>query len=94
MLNNKEFLHLNSLIQEFDWLPIIEILGKTRLSPRGRKMEFYPTNLFRAFILKSYLLVDDHTVLVKRLQENKSYLKFCGFKKIPKNYILIFTTIE
>lgn len=88
MLNNKEFLHLNSLIQEFDWLPIIEIFGKTRLSPRGRKMEFSPTSLFRAFILKSYLLVDDNTVLVKRLQENKTYLEFCGFKKIPSHDIL------
>jgi hypothetical protein len=85
MQNNQEFLDLKSLIQEFDWLPIVQILGKTRFSRRGRKKEFETVNLFRTFILKSYLLIDDNTVLVKRLQENKSYLEFCAFKKVPSH---------
>ena len=85
MQNNKEFLHLKSYIQDFDWLPIVQILGKTRFSRRGRKKDFEPANLFRAFILKSYLLIDDNTTLAKRLQENNSYLEFCGLKKIPSH---------
>ena len=85
MQNNKEFLDLKSFIQEFDWLPIVEILGKTRFSRRGRKRDFNPINLFRAFILKSYLLVDDNTILAKRLQENPSYLEFCGLGKVPSH---------
>lgn len=85
MQNNKEFLDLKSFIQEFDWLPIVQILGKTRFSRRGRKKDFEPVNLFKAFILKSYLLIDDNTVLTKRLQENKSYLEFCALKKIPSH---------
>ena len=85
MQNNQEFLHLKSLIQEFDWLLIAQIFGKTRFSRRGRKKEFKTVNLFRAFILKSYLLIDDNTILVKRLQENKSYLEFCAFKKVPSH---------
>jgi len=85
MQNNKEFLYLKSLIQEFDWLPVVQIFGKTRFSRRGRKKEFSSVNLFKAFILKSYLLIDDNTNLAKRLQENNSYLEFCGFKKIPSH---------
>ena len=85
MQNNKEFLHLKSYIQDFDWLPIVQILGKTRFSRRGRKKDFEPVNLFRAFILKSYLLIDDNTTLAKRFQENNSYLEFCGLKKIPSH---------
>src|SRR3989338_6377795 len=88
MQNNKEFLDLKRFIQEFDWLPISEILGKTRFSRRGRKRDFNPVNLFRAFILKSYLLIDDNTTLRDRLQENQSYLEFCGFQKIPSHDIL------
>ena len=42
-------------------------------------------NLFKAFILKLYLLIDDNTVLTKRLQENKSYLEFCALKRIPSH---------
>lgn len=85
MQNTREFLHLKSHLQTFDWLPIVEILGKTRFSRRGRKKEFEPVKLFRAFLLKSYLLLDDNTTLVKRLQENKSYLDFCGLKKVPSH---------
>ena len=85
MQNSQEFLHLKSLIQEFDWLPIVQIFGKTRFSRRGRKRDFKPVNLFRAFLLKSYLLIDDNTVLVKRFHENKSYLDFCGIHKIPSH---------
>ena len=85
MQNYREFLHLKSLIQEFDWLPIKQILGKSRFSRRGRKREFGYVNLFKSFILKSYLLIDDNTILVNRLQENKSYLEFCGFQKIPSH---------
>lgn len=85
MQNTEEFLHLKSSIQTFDWLPIVEILGKTRFSRRGRKKEFEPVKLFRAFLLKSYLLLDDNTTLVKRLHENKAYLDFCGFKIIPSH---------
>lgn len=85
MQNNKEFEDLKSVIQTFDWIPIVEIFGKTRFSHRGRKKDFNPVNLFRAFILKSYLLVDDNTILTKRLQENKSYLEFCGLGKVPSH---------
>ena len=85
MQNSREFLHLKSTIQEFDWLPIVQIFGKTRFSRRGRKRDFNPVNLFRAFMLKSYLLVDDNTILAKRLQENPSYLKFCGLGKVPSH---------
>jgi len=85
MQNNKEFLHLKSFIQTFDWLPIVEILGRTRFSRRGRKKEFNPINLFRTFLLKSYLRIDDNTTLVKRFHENKAYLEFCGLKKIPSH---------
>ena len=89
MQNNDEFLHLKSTIQEFDWLPIVEILGKTRFSRRGRRKEFKPVNLFRTFILKSYLFIDDNTILVKRLRENKSfYLEFCGLEKVPSHDVL------
>src|SRR3989338_3182737 len=85
MQNNKEFLHFKSFVQEFDWLPIAEILGKTRFSRRGRKMDFNPVNLLRAFILKSYLFIDDNATLVKRLHENKPYLEFCGLGKVPSH---------
>ena len=85
MQNNGEFLHLKSYIQEFDWLPIVQILGKTRFSRRGRKKDFEPVNLFKAFILKSYLLIDDNTTLAERLQENIYYLEFCALKKIPSH---------
>src|SRR3989338_6628948 len=85
MQNSQEFLHLKSLLQEFDWLPIVQIFGKTRFSRRGRKRYFEPVNLFRAFLLKSYLLIDDNTVLVKRFHENLYYLDFCDIHKIPSH---------
>lgn len=85
MQNTEEFLYLKSFIQTFDWLPIVEILGKTRFSRRGRRKEFEPVKLFRAFLLKSYLLLDDNTTLVKRLHENKAYLDFCEIKSIPSH---------
>ena len=89
MQNKEEFLHLKTFIQRFDWVPIIELLGKTRFSRRGRRKEFKPVNLFRVFILKSYLLIDDNTILVKRLRENKSsYLEFCGLEKVPSHDVL------
>jgi hypothetical protein len=85
MQNNKDFLYLKSCIQSFDWLPVSQILGKTRFSRRGRKKDFEPVNLFKSFVLKSYLLIDDNTVLAKRLRESDSYLEFCGLKKIPSH---------
>jgi hypothetical protein len=85
MQNRSEFLHLKSYVQTFDWLPIAHILGKRPFSRRGRKIEFNPANLFRAFVLKSYLLIDDNTILVKRLFENRSYLEFCNLKKVPSH---------
>ena len=88
MQNNQEFLHLKSFMQTFDWLPITQILGKTGFSRRGRKKEFKPLNLFRAFLLKSYLLIDDNTTLVKRFYENKHYLEFCELKKSPSHDVL------
>jgi len=75
-------------MQHFDWLPIKEILGKTRFSRRGRKKDFEEVKLVKAFILKSYLLIDDNTILVKRLHENKDYLQFCDLRKIPSHDIL------
>ncbi|MBI4980587.1 hypothetical protein HZC30_03465 [Candidatus Woesearchaeota archaeon] len=88
MQNNTEFTHLKSFFDAFDWVPITEILGKTRFSRRGKKKIFAPANLFRAFVLKSYLLVDDNTILVKRLQENKNYLDFCNLNIIPSHDVL------
>lgn len=78
MQKDAEFVHLKRIMDTFDWLPLGEILGKTPFSRRGRKKEFLPVNLFRAFILKSYLLLDDNTLLVRRLSENKEYLHFCS----------------
>jgi len=49
------------------------------------KSDFEPINLFKTFVLKSYLLVDDNTTLVKRLHENHAYLEFCNLKKIPSH---------
>ncbi len=88
MKNNPEFVHLKGFFEAFDWLPIIELLGKTRFSRRGRKREFPAVGLFRAFILKAYLLIDDNTILVKRFRENKEYLDFCGFKRMPSHDVL------
>ena len=88
MQNSSEFIPLKRFIETFDWLPIREILGKTRFSRRGRKKYFSNLSLFKAFLLKSYLLVDDNTVLVKRFQENKSYLEFCNLQKVPSHDVL------
>ena len=85
MQNSKEFLHLKSFFREFDWLPIVQILGKTRFSRRGRKKDFPSLCLFKSFVLKSYLLIDDNTLLVKRFHENKQYLEFCSLQKIPSH---------
>ena len=72
----------------FDWLPIAEILGKREYSRRGRKKEFLPINLLKVFLLKSYLLLDDNTLAVQRLSENKEYLDFCGLMRVPSHDIL------
>jgi len=88
MSNLQEFLPLKRFIETFDWLPIAEILGKTRFSRRGKKKYFSNIGLFKAFLLKSYLLIDDNTVLVKRFHENKSYLEFCNFEKVPSHDVL------
>lgn len=85
MQNSSEFIHLKRFFDEFDWLPIIEIIGKTRFSRRGRKRAFPAVGLFRAFLLKVYLSIDDNTVLVKRFHENKAYLEFCSFKNVPSH---------
>ena len=85
MQNLQEFLHLKRLFETFDWLPITQILGKTRFSSRGRKKDFELIDLLKVFILKSYLLIDDNTILVKRLQENRAYLEFCNLKKVPSH---------
>ena len=85
MQNSSEFLPLKRLFAQFDWLPITEILGKTRFSRRGRKKEFSSLNLLKAFILKSYLLIDDNTTLVQRFYENRYYLEFCNLQKIPSH---------
>ena len=85
MQKSDDFLPLKRFMQSFDWLPVAQILGKTRFSRRGMKKEFTSVNLLRAFILKSYLFVDDNTLLVQRLRENKSYLEFCGLRKIPSH---------
>ena len=85
MRNSSEFIPLKRFIETFDWLPITEILGKTRFSRRGRKKYFSNLSLFKAFLLKSYLLIDDNTILVKRFHENRSYLKFCNFQKVPSH---------
>lgn len=85
MQNSSEFMHLKRFIRAFDWLPITEILGKTRFSRRGRKKDFPSLSLFKSFVLKSYLLIDDNTILVKRFYENKQYLEFCNLQKIPSH---------
>lgn len=88
MQNLTELRYLKSFFDAFDWLPITEILGKTRFSRRGRKKEFHPVTLFRVFLLKSYLLIDDNTTLAKRLHENNTYLEFCNLKRTPSHDIL------
>ena len=88
MQNCSDFMHLKRFINSFDWLPIAEILGKTRFSRRGRQKHFSNVGLFKAFLLKSYLLVDDNTVLVKRLHENRLYLEFCHFDRVPSHDVL------
>jgi hypothetical protein len=40
MINSQEFFRLKSVLENFDWLPIKEVLGKTRFSRRGRKDNF------------------------------------------------------
>ncbi len=85
MQNSSEFMHLKRFFDRFDWLPITEILGKTRFSRRGRKKDFPHIGLFKAFLLKSYLSIDDNTVLVKRFHENRAYLEFCDFEKAPSH---------
>lgn len=82
------FTHLKRVMATFDWLPIAEILGKREYSRRGRKKEFLPINLFRVFLLKSYLLLDDNTQAVRRLSENKGYLDFCGLTRVPSHDVL------
>ena len=72
----------------FDWLPVGEILGKVKFSRRGRKKEFLPVNLLRVFLLKSYLLLDDNTLIARRLSENKVYLDFCGLARVPSHDVL------
>lgn len=85
MQNSSEFIHLKRFFDEFDWLPVTEILGKTRFSRRGRKRAFSTIGLLKAFLLKAYLSVDDNTILVKRFRENNCYLEFCGFQKVPSH---------
>ena len=88
MQNSSEFLHLKTFFDGFDWLPIIEIFGKTRFSRRGRKSTFPAIGLLKAFLLKVYLSIDDNTIFVKRFHENVAYLRFCNFKKVPSHDIL------
>lgn len=88
MQKDADFTHLKRIMDTFDWLPLGEILGKTPFSRRGRKKEFLPVNLFRAFLLKSYLLLDDNTLLVRRLSENKEYLHFCSLARVPSHNVL------
>lgn len=88
MQKDTDFTHLKRIMDDFDWLPLGEILGKTPFSRRGRKKEFLPVNLFRAFLLKSYLLLDDNTLLVRRLSENKEYLHFCSLARVPSHNVL------
>lgn len=88
MQKTTDFNHLKRFITAFDWLPIAERLGKGEYSRRGRKKEFLPVNLFRLFLLKSYLLLDDNTLIVRRLSENKEYLNFCGLMRVPSHDVL------
>lgn len=88
MQKTTDFDHLKSFIIAFDWLPIAELLGKSEYYRRGRKKKFLPANLFRVFLLKSYLLLDDNTLVVRRLSENKEYLDFCGLAKTPSHDVL------
>ena len=85
MQNFSEFIHLKRFFETFDWFIIKEIFGKSRFSRRGRKKDFSQLSLFKAFVLKSYLLIDDNTILVKRFNENKQYLEFCNLQKIPSH---------
>src|SRR3989344_7099501 len=83
-----EFMHLKRFMEIFDWLPVTEILGKSRFSRLGREKSFSDISLFKAFLLKSYLFIDDNTVLVKRLYENPAYLDFCTLRKVPSHDVL------
>lgn len=88
MQKDADFMHLKRLMDTFDWLPVGEVLGRIHFSRRGKKKEFFPINLFRVFLLKSYLLLDDNTLIVRRLSENKEYLCFCGLKRAPSHDVL------
>lgn len=88
MQKDADFIHLKRIMDTFDWLPIGEILGNAPFSRRGRKKEFLPVNLFRVFLLKSYLLLDDNTLIARRLSENKEYLNFCGLNRVPSHDVL------
>jgi hypothetical protein len=85
MSDSDDFLRLKAFMCSFDWLPVKEMLVKRLSSRRGRKKDFELINLFKVFVLKSYLLIDDNTLIVKRLSENRSYLEFCGLRKIPSH---------
>jgi hypothetical protein len=85
MSDSDDFLRLKTFMCSFDWLPVKEILGKRFVSRRGRKKDFERVNLFKVFVLKSYLSIDDNTIIVKRLSESKVYLEFCGLRKIPSH---------
>ncbi len=85
MQNSSEFIPLKRFFETFDWLPINALFGKNRFSQRGRIKDFSNLGLFKAFVLKSYLLIDDNTLLVKRFRENKLYLEFCNLQKIPSH---------
>ncbi len=88
MQKTTEFMHLKTIMTTFDWLPVSEILGKREYSRRGRKKEFLPITMFKAFLLKSYLLLDDNTLIVQRLSENQEYLDFCGLTRVPSHDVL------
>lgn len=84
---NVSFCHLKRLVEEFDWLPIAEILTRNR-DTRGRKTLFTPIMCFRAFVLGAYLEVEDDTELTRRIISNKEFIDFCGMPKAPSHDIL------
>lgn len=81
------FDHLKRIVKKIDWIPVAEILTRTK-DNRGRKTLFKPVNCLRAFILGAYLEIDDDTELARRIAQHKEYLEFCGVNAPPSHDVL------
>ena len=86
-LKNISFEGLKRFVEKFDWLPISEVLNR-KSDNRGKKSKFAPVNCFRAFLLGTYLEIEDDTELARRISQHVEYLEFCGVKEAPSHDVL------